>query len=350
MVTSTFLRGDKRNSRARQFRIPVLYSRGTKFHNFYLSCRFYKTLKEAHMENHFDLIHFHSIWSFPTLVGFLFARLHKIPYVISPRSSLFQQSLVKNRLFKIVLRKIFIDRFLKQAKAVHVTSEQEANDFSLLKLNNNIELISNGVSSAEFIPLIEKRAAQQALGLSSSHRYILFLSRIEARKQLDLLFIAYEKAALPKEWKLLICGTGETNYVQTLVDLAENLRISDRVIFCGHLGLEARLMAYWASELFVLPSKFENFGMAIAEAMAAHLPVIVSTNTPWKDIQKKNCGWVMEPTVDKLKEALTIACNTPSADLKKMGANAAQIIISTYDWSQSGVKTTESYENILYKN
>ena len=142
--------------------------------------------------------------------------------------------------------------------------------------------------------------------------HILFLSRIHPKKGVDLLIKAYLK--LEQELKhlpqLVIAGPGlDEEYGIVMQNLAA---ASKNILFPGMLKGDAKWGAFYESEVFILPSHQENFGIAVVEALACSKPVLISNKVNiWREIETKNGGIVKQDTEDEtynlLKEWLTFS-------------------------------------------
>lgn len=138
------------------------------------------------------------------------------------------------------------------------------------------------------------------------HSYFLFLGRIHQKKGIDILINAYKQIIRNKFYdaneipKLVIAGPGlESEYGKELKQsINEDEELSDSVFFPGMLTGDAKWGAFYGSEVFVLPSHQENFGIAIVESLACGKPVLISNKINiWKDIEAKGAGMVAEDSV-----------------------------------------------------
>ena len=100
---------------------------------------------------------------------------------------------------------------------------------------------------------------------------------------------------------------------------AEDLRLQ-RVTFFGPVHGAAKDALYRGSDVFVLPTHAENFGLVVAEALAQEVPVITTTNAPWSGLDEKRCGWWIPLSQHRLKDSIADAMSRPQADLQAMGA------------------------------
>lgn len=138
--------------------------------------------------------------------------------------------------------------------------------------------------------------------------FLLFLSRVHQKKGIDILIKAYatilqtlkekglDPAALPF---VMVAGPGmDTSYGHSLKELVNKLELKDYVIFPGMLSGDAKWGAFYACEAFVLPSHQENFGIAVAEALACSKPVLISNQVNiWREIKQAGAGLVAENTL-----------------------------------------------------
>jgi glycosyltransferase involved in cell wall biosynthesis len=135
-------------------------------------------------------------------------------------------------------------------------------------------------------------------------------------------------------------------YVQSIKISIKKAKLENRVIFKDMLKGQDRIDAFGASDLFVLPSHTENFGIAIAEAMAAKLPVITTYGTPWQEIEKYDAGWWVELNQENIDRTLEEALNCSDEELKQKGLNGYNLI-QKYKWEYQAKKMKQVYEWIL---
>jgi glycosyltransferase involved in cell wall biosynthesis len=105
----------------------------------------------------------------------------------------------------------------------------------------------------------------------------------------------------------------------------------------------------YAADLFVLPSHSENFGIVVAEALAAEVPVITATGTPWEVLETHDYGWWTEPEPDAITDALATATSQGEEALAAMGQRGRNLVESAYTWQAVGRKMTQAYEWLLGK-
>ena len=101
------------------------------------------------------------------------------------------------------------------------------------------------------------------------------------------------------------------------------------------------------ADLFVLPTHSENFGIAIAEALASGTPVITTKGTPWRDIENQHCGWWTEIGVEPTKEALRSFINMSESELETMGRNGRRLIEEKYSDTAIAKQMVNIYEKLL---
>jgi glycosyltransferase involved in cell wall biosynthesis len=151
----------------------------------------------------------------------------------------------------------------------------------------------------------------------------------------------------PKGWELLIVGPDEGGHSAELQATVAAAGMQRDILFPGEAWGDARTDLYAGSDLFVLPSFSENFGLVIAEALSCEVPVITTRATPWQELQDLRCGWWIETGVDPLMRALREAFSLPPQALHEMGRRGRQLIESNYTWEPIGRQMLEVYEWML---
>lgn len=310
---------------------------------------YYDIVKKSYNKN--TIVHLHLLWGFTQYCGYKLHKKQNLPLIISLRSCLYKESLKKSYLKKSVFRLLYVNNMLEEANVIHVTAEEEYKQFRSLGFKNKVAIIPNGINIEEFTNLPKKENALNKLELSKKYKYILFLSRIEKRKNVDLLVKAFAAVNTKfQDWRLIIAGPSKHSYKNKIMELINRDRmLGNKIIFTGMLKDYGRLCAFSVASLFVLPTKFENFGISIAEAMASAIPVITTTGTPWKAIKDKNAGWYISVNEKEVIRALEDAMGLEEAKLRKMGLNGREIIIKDYSWKEQIEKLNNVYLWMLGK-
>lgn len=180
-----------------------------------------------------------------------------------------------------------------------------------------------------------------------ARRQLLFLGRIHPVKGVDVLLRAWQAVEhrFP-DWDLCIVGPDDGGYRREMEDLAARLGLK-RVVFRGPLFGEEKLRAYRESSLFVLPTHSENFGIAVAEALAAGTPAIVTKGAPWRGLENQGAGWWIDIGVDPLIACLEKALDSQPATLSEMGRAGRDWMSRDYSWDRIGEKFEATYRWIL---
>ena len=300
----------------------------------------------------FDLIHITGVWNFPVLAAAFWARFYKKPYIISSRGSLMKEPMEKKSLLiKKIFLFLFVRRDLKNASAVHFTVEAEKEEYmkASLPLKKAI-IIPNGFDIIEFKKQLSQNFFRNKFNIGADKKVILFLSRLNWKKGLDTLIPAFAEV-LKKESRtvLVLAGPDEKNYKKEIELKIVNckLKIGKDVIFTDMLIGEDKISAYRESDVFVLPSYSENFGMAVVEAMACGLPVIITKGVGIsKEVEKAGAGIVIEKDKKQLTEAILKILENPQLG-KKMGENGRKLVETEFSSEKVAEKWIEEYSNLI---
>ena len=290
--------------------------------------------KRAHQV---DIVHNHSLWSMVNVASGWVVPGKRAKLVTSPRGTLSEWALQHSRRRKQLLWPLQ-QRVLARADLLHATSEEEYGEIRRSGFRAPVAIIPNGID------LPPPRTESQA---DTGVRTLLFLSRIHPKKGIELLLDAWAAlSALHPDWQLQIVGPGEPGYVAELERQAAR-NGSQRVTFVGPLYDVDKARAYQDADLFVLPTHSENFGMAVAEALAHGCPAIVSQGAPWAGLETNGCGWWIPNDVDHLRDTLEVAMALPAQRLQDMGARGREWMQRDFAWASIAETMTLAYRWVI---
>lgn len=301
----------------------------------------------------YDLIHIHGLYRFPTSYAAYKARKFNIPYIVSTHGSLdpylYKQS--KKNLFLKRLWEIIIDfPILKKANGIHCTSDIEKKKIKKLNLSKKIFTIPIFISNIFFEKKREKKNKfRKIYGFSDNDFIILFLGRINFKKGIDLLIPAFDKINKKfKQTKLLMVGPNPDGYLENVINpLIKKYKINEEVSYIKPQYDKNLIECYKNSNLFVLPSYTENFGLTIFEAMSQKIPVVVSNQVDLAPVLKKNnLARVCNCNVDSLTEKITqVLKNKKNNQIIKK--KAYKFVKENYSSSSVIKQMIEKYKLIL---
>jgi glycosyltransferase involved in cell wall biosynthesis len=286
----------------------------------------------------YDLLHIHAVFSYSTAAAAYYARKHRIPYVILPHGMLTPWPVRQNRLLKYLYLTAIEKKNLADAAAVHFTAEHELLN-SVVRGRANFVLpyvLDLTVNGNGYLP-------------SRSRQRILYLSRLDPKKGVDILIRALT-GVIEKgyEFELIIAGSGAPRYEQQLrTMIAANKKLAAVTSFAGFVEGRNKARLLHTSDLFVLPSHDENFGIAVTEAMAAGLAVIVSNSVNIHDeIARENAGVIVNPTVDSVSEAILKLLN--DTELRtRLGRNGQRLVNTRFSLAATTRETIRVYQDVL---
>lgn len=255
----------------------------------------------------YDLVHIHALFSYSAYTAANLAIKNRVPYVVRPLGVLNRWGMEnRRRLLKRLSFRFIERRILANASAIHYTSRQEKLEAEqtgattpsvVLPLGVDTSVFQRGMSAARFyerFPAAERR------------QIILFLSRIDPKKGLDILLRAFAEVRRAHPASLLVvAGEGEPEFVAGLKKLAVELSIAEQVLWTGFISGDEKAAAFRAASVFALPSYSENFGLAVVEAMASGLPSVVSDQVGVApDVKEFQAGSVVPCEAAALASAL----------------------------------------------
>jgi glycosyltransferase involved in cell wall biosynthesis len=295
----------------------------------------------------YDLLHVHAIFSYPSTAAMVIARCKNVPYLIRPLGQLCEWSLHQSQLKKQIYLTLVERSNLRQSCGLHCTSVAEQQEVDRLQLQVPTFLLPHGVSLPAVVPDARLHLRQQ-LNLPPDEPLILFLSRLHAKKGLDYLIPALSQIQAHR-FTLVLAGSGSPEYEAEVDRLLEQHGLKDRTHRSGFVTGAVKNLLLQGADLFVLPSHSENFGVAVLEAMAAGLPVVVTPGVALADLVKQlQVGYVTELEIDAI--AQTIAhCLSNQPTIQQMGKQARQWVAQQYTWEQNAAHLIKTYQSILHQ-
>lgn len=294
-----------------------------------------KVVRHCLMENEFDVVHLHGTWSPILAIAAYMARSRNIPFIVSPHGCLEPWALGHRKLKKQVALAVYQRRVLKNALMLVATAGQELESIRALGLDGPVAVLPNGVD----LVAEPKRCA-------GSVRKILFLSRIHPQKGLGDLVLAWARVRQPG-WQVVIAGPSEGGYEDEIKLLIRKHGFEGDFDFPGLVSGEKKERCFAEADVFVLPTYSENFGIAVAEALARGIPVITTTGAPWQELETHQCGWWVTPGVDGVAAGLTAAMAMSRDALAEMGARGKKLVEQKYSWARIGRDALRASEWML---
>jgi glycosyltransferase involved in cell wall biosynthesis len=285
----------------------------------------------------FDLAHIHAVFNHSSVAASQACRKVGVPYIIRPLGTLDPWSMTQKSLRKRLFWQVSGKAMLRDASAVHYTSEVEKlSTEGLLGLNHG-KVIALGIEAKH----------SNTNGRMFPEPYVLVLSRLHPKKGLDVLIDAFLSLVQKEKlgnWRLVIAGDGPSDYVSKLKAAASVE--PDRIVFTGWLEEDRKHAVMSGASLLALPSHQENFGLCVMEALAHSVPVLVSPNVNLAaEIVAANAGWVAAIDKDALAGKLVEALSDDD-ELMKRG-RAGKQLSQKYSWEKVARELTDLYKVIL---
>jgi len=294
-----------------------------------------------------DIVHIHAVWDEIQHVAATAAHGTLTPFIIRPCGMLDPWCLAQGRFKKRIYMALRLRRHLDRAARIHFTTATERElVMEPLRLRSTPIVEPNGVVLSEFDDLPAPGTFRTAFPAVGDRPIILFLSRLHRKKGLDVLIPAFARADVG-DAALVLVGPDDRGYQATVEAMIDEHGVRDRVVLTGLLRGVDRLAAFVDAEIFVLPSYQENFGVAVIEALAAGLPVIISDQVNIHDeITRAHVGDVTRTDVDEFASAMTRWMN--DASLRSDARDRARPFVrERYDWANIAHRWVRHYDAIV---
>lgn len=267
-----------------------------------------------------NVVHLTAVYSFPTFPTLFFCRLFNKPVVWSPRGALQRWEGSSRVVHKWVWESICQKLASRNNLVLHVTSQAEAEQSLKRFPRLRAVVIPNGVE----VPQNLRRSA------SNGKLRLLYLGRLHPIKGIETLLEACGiVGGLSPDWHLYIAGTGSPSYIDFLKSKVKELGLSEQVEFVGEVFEEKKESLFAQSDVALVPSHIENFGIVVAESLAHAVPVIASKGTPWIGLETNRCGLWVDNDPESLATAIRKIRTLP---LQEMGQRGREWMEKDFSW------------------
>lgn len=288
----------------------------------------------------YDIVHVNTIWTWPSHLPVGKSKKAGKLLVISPHGMLYPQALKVSGWKKKLISSLFLRKDIRKADCIHATSMEEAWHIRDFGVSNPIAVIPNCICVENY---------PEPRNKSNQKRRFGFVGRLNPIKNIDILIKAWiSLGEKTNGCELEIIGGGEPEYEKYLKDIASSNKMHN-ISFLGFLSGNELHSAVRNLDYQILPSKSENFGMVVPEALICGVPVIASKGTPWEILEKEKCGWWVEPTVESIAEAIDQVIYIPEDARREMGDRGRQMVMDNFSSSAVALKMKHLYLWLLGK-
>lgn len=294
----------------------------------------------------YDVLDTHYLFAFGSAAAAMIARHHHVPYTMRTMGQLAPWALAQSRKKKAIYSRLFERQNLNRANAVHCTTIGEAADVKQFGITAPTRVLPLGVPSGA--PIASAKAQlRDRYQLDPDVPIILYLGRLHYKKRPDFL-LEVLAGLTDSPFHLLFAGTtNEPDYLEQLQNRVAQLNLRDRVTFTGLVTGAEKELVLQGSDLFVLPSFAENFAIAVAEAMAAGLPVVVTPEVQLAPtVAAAQAGLVVTAELTNWQDAIAQLLHN-STLRQTLGQNGQQRAKTEFDWSAIAGQLAHLYREVI---
>jgi len=304
----------------------------------------------------FDVVFLNGVWQYDTLAAYRALRASKTPYAVFPHGMLdpyFERQFPLKHAKKLVYWQLFLRRILRDAAAVLFTCEEERTlarqSFPGYKVREMVAPLGTFGPDCDLADAAAQVLAQWPE--LRGKRVASTIGRIHPKKGTDLLIEAFARTlANDPAWHLLIAGPDQTGWQKDLEAKAARLGVAESITWTGMVKGPLKWGVFAASEVFVLPSHQENFGMVVAEAMASSTPVILSDKVNiWREVKSHGAGLICEDTAASVAAAMERWTAMSSDETAAMRTRSMACFDELFNYDVTAHRALEIVEQVAHR-
>lgn len=295
-----------------------------------------------------DIIHLHCLWEWPCWKTATEAMKQMKPYVIQTHGFLGRERLRKSKWKKLLVGVMLEKPRIAHAARVIATAESEQIGLVEYGIKVPIEIVPIGLDTTEIDRAQRDEALMRRLGVPEGRKVLLYLSRLAPIKGLDMLAKAWENLSdFHDRWHLLIVGDDLQGYSSIIKNEYAKIITDGSVTFPGPIFGEDKFTLLKSADAFVLPTRNENFSIAVQEALAAGLPTVCTRGAPWAVIEEEGAGKWVDVSIEGITDGLKTIMMADNAQIMRMAESGRKIISRNFGWDGISTRLESVYESIL---
>lgn len=299
--------------------------------------------------NEYDIIHIHGVWHFAGVAPYLAGI--KTAKCITTHGLLDRWTISKGYWKKYLFGLLFQKGILNKTELIQINNTDEQEDLKrfLGFQHSNVKIIPNGMNLNNFAKLPPKGLFRKEFNLPTDKKIILFLSRINLKKGLDLLLPAFKNIASQREDCLLVMAGPDDGYLTETQNFIHENALQDRIKLVGMLTGDAKLAAFSDADIFALPSHSEGFSIATLEALISGIPSLLSDRVGFGEaIKETNSAHLVELNSESIVSGLNKMLDDEQY-CQTLSKNGITLVKEKYDIELVARKLYHEFEQIVKK-
>jgi glycosyltransferase involved in cell wall biosynthesis len=299
--------------------------------------------------NEYDVIHIHGVWHFSGVAPYLAGI--KTAKCITIHGLLDRWTIGKGYWKKYIFGLLFQKSILKNTELIQINNSDEREDLKrfLGFEHPNVKIVPNGMNLNDFAILPEKNTFRNQFQIPKEKQLILFMSRINLKKGLDLLLPAFKKVASQRNDCMLILAGPDDGYLSETENFIKENSLEKRIELVGMLTGKDKLSALSDADIFVLPSHSEGFSIATLEALISGVPSLLSDRVGFGEtIRETNAAHLIELNEDSIVNGLNKMLDDKEY-CQTLSKNGVSLVKNRYDIELVAKQLYSEFERIVKK-
>lgn len=290
-----------------------------------------------------EILHLHGLWQGHTRRGARIARAAGVPYMIAAHGMAEPWALRHKALKKKLYTALVEGNNLRRAACLHALSKPEIGHLRAIAPTTPVCFIPNGVDLAPFDQLPRRSDLEAEYPELAGKFVLLFFGRLHIKKGLDLLADAFGAIKTDAPNLHVVLAGNDDGALAPFRERIEAHGLTPRVTCVGHVSGERARQVWSAADAFILPSYSEGFSMAILEALACRLPVVITTACHFPELKTANGGIVVEPSLDGVIQGLRTLLESSPDERSALALNGRRLVERHYTWDRQAERLASVY-------